>query len=96
MSLTLQDKKYINNTINSAINKSRAEFKDDMVPFFNSMMQENRNHMTALKEAFQDEVKMLAELIQDRPTRNEVRDIIHEEIFPLQSRVSNLENGLIL
>jgi hypothetical protein len=80
MSLTLQDKKYIDTTIS----KSRIEFKNDMVPFFERIMQENRDHMLALKESFQDEVKMLAELIQDRPTREEVRGMIREEVEPLR------------
>ncbi|KND47791.1 MAG: hypothetical protein AB197_00915 [Parcubacteria bacterium C7867-002] len=80
MSLTLQDKKYID----TAISKSRIEFKNDMVPFFERIMQENRDHMLTLKESFQDEVKMLAELIQDRPTREEVRGIICEEVEPLR------------
>jgi hypothetical protein len=84
MSLTLQDKKYIDTSINTAITKSRIEFKNDMLPFFETIMQENRDHMLALKESFQDEVKMLAELIQDRPTREEVRGMIREEVDPLR------------
>jgi hypothetical protein len=36
--------------------------------------------MDALKEFFQDEVKGVAELISERPTRDEVRGIAREEI----------------
>jgi len=56
--------------------KIHQHFKKEVEPFFLQLSKEGRDHMTALKEGFQDQVQMLAELIQDRPTRNEVKDMI--------------------
>ena len=86
MSLTLQDKKYIDTTIHAAINTSLGNFRDELIPFFENLSRENRDHMVALKESFQHEVALLAELIQDRPTRGEVREMISEAIGPTQNR----------
>ena len=50
-------------------------------------MVESAHNMGALKEGFADQVKMLAELIKDRPTRSEVREtvrsVVKEEARPI-------------
>lgn len=52
------------------------------------------HYMGALKEAFEGQVKMLAELIQDRPTRNEVREMIQGETDPIKLRLTRIEGHL--
>lgn len=52
------------------------------------------HYMGALKEGFETQVQMLAELIEDRPTRNEVSDMIDLKIAPLENRLIRIESGL--
>ncbi|MDE2038080.1 MAG: hypothetical protein KGI69_02545 [Patescibacteria group bacterium] len=47
-----------------------------------------------LKETFDDRIGMLAELIQDRPTLNEVRDMIRQETSPIEARLTRIEGTL--
>lgn len=95
MSLDTQDKKYID----KALERNRVQFRDEMEVFFRELSKENRDHMTALREGFEDQVKMLTELIQDRPTRSEVQTYISDELGPIRSmltehdlRISKLED----
>jgi hypothetical protein len=94
MALDTDDKKYIADEIN----RSRVQFRDEVEIFFKSLIEEGKNNMIALKESFQSEVKMLAELIQDRPTRNEVREMIQEEVqqetLPIKNRLTTIESVL--
>lgn len=52
------------------------------------------HYMGALKEAFEEQVKMLAELITDRPTRSEVGEMIDVRIAPLETRLIRIEAHL--
>lgn len=72
--------KHIDDKIDRAIERERKIFNDDVRIHNGELIEESRRHMGALKEFFQDEVKGLAELIQERPTRDEAREIAHEEI----------------
>ncbi len=72
MSLDTTDKLYIQTTIDVALEKSLQRFKSEAF-----------SHMTALREGLDDKVKFLAELIQDKPGRGEVREIVREEARPI-------------
>ena len=80
--MTIEPKisKYVDDRIDRAIERERTIFNRDMKIYVGGLIEESKRHMTTLKEFFHDEVKGLAELIQERPTRDEVRDIAHEEI----------------
>ena len=88
--LTTTDRRYIQTTIGQSLNKglerNRIQFrkemqetKKEMWEFVRGLSEENRSHMTALKEGFQDQVRSLAELVADKPSREEVREIVREE-----------------
>lgn len=65
--------------------------------YINSTMNQTMAHyMGALKESFEHQVSMLAELIQDRPTRNEVREMIKEETDPIKIRLTQIEGTLAI
>ena len=91
MALDTQDKKYIDSSIDKALVKARRDFRDEMEPFFNGLMRENRDHMTALIEDSDQKFKALVELIQDRPTRNEVKDLISQSEERTNVRLTNIE-----
>ena len=80
--MTIEPKisKYVDDRIDRAIERERKIFNEDMTAHVDKFIDESKRHMGALKEAFHDEVKILAELIQERPTREEVRTIAREEI----------------
>jgi len=75
MALDALDKIYID----QAMERNRIQFRSDMEPFFRELQKENRDHMMALKEGFQDQIKAIAELVADKPGREEVREIAREE-----------------
>jgi hypothetical protein len=79
--MTIEPK--ISNYIDIAIERERIIFN-----------KENSRHMGALKESFQHEVQMLAELIKERSTREETRLIAREEIvealLPVNSKLDFL------
>ncbi len=98
MSLTTDDKQYIEKTITKSIinnngtligqfqkemGQLRSEFKTDMTKSRLEFQKDSERYMGALKEGFQDQVNMLAELIKERPTRSEVVDMIHEHTRPI-------------
>jgi len=80
--MTIEPKisKYVNDRIDIAIERERKIFNKDMRVYVDGLTEESKRHMTVLKEFFRDEVTGLAELIQERPTRDEVREISREEI----------------
>lgn len=80
--MTIEPKiaKYVDTRIDHAIERERKIFNTDMKIYVDRISNENRGYMEALKEAFHNEVQTVVELIQDRPTRDEVRAIAREEI----------------
>lgn len=103
MALTSQDKTYIRKEIRQEIRSeilgleerlkidNRSFFKNEIEPFFRQIQEEHTSQIQAISEGFRDHVKMLAELIQDRPTRNEVHDMIKDQIYPVEQRLIRLE-----
>jgi len=75
--MTIEPK--ISKYIDTAIERERKIFSDDMRKYNKELIEESKRHMGVLKEAFQDEVKIVSEVTQERPTRDEVREIFHEE-----------------
>ena len=71
----------------------RIQFKNEMEVFFHELQEQNRSHMTALKEGFEDQVRGLAELIQERPTESRVREIVREEVRPVVREEIYLQLG---
>ena len=96
MTFDADDKKYID----QALEKNRTQFRDEMEVFFHELTEEHKSHMTALKEGFQADMKALSELIQDRPAKNEVREMIQEEIQgetrPIKMRLTQIEGVLAI
>ncbi len=52
--------------------------------------------MTALKQGFQDQVKLLAELTNSKPNETRVRGIFKEEIQPLEREVNIIKKEVAL
>ncbi len=97
MALTLNDKKYIDNSVNTAVNRARIEFRDEIKPFFEDLMQQNKNHMTALQEQSREELKLLNEIHQDRPTRSEINKKFEElkwEINGIRTQTNDHEDRI--
>lgn len=44
-------------------------------------------YMGALKEGFQHDVKLIAEMVSSKPDKEEVRKIVQEEIQPLKTDI---------
>ena len=80
--MTIEPKisKYVDDRIDRVLERERKIFNRDMKTYVDSLIEDSKRHMTALKEFFHDEVKGLAELIQERPTREEAREIARDEI----------------
>ena len=74
--LTKQDKNYIG----KKMDENRIQFRNEIEPFFIDLKNDFVNHVGAIREDFGQQVRMLAELIQDRPTRSEVKDIVDTAI----------------
>jgi len=78
MSLTIEDKQYIEGSIKGAIRENNSvifkQFKSELLQH----KKDTEQYMGALREGFTDQVKMLAELIKERPTRSEVVDMIQD------------------
>ncbi len=90
MALTISDKKYIH----VAIADSFVKFKNELVPFFEDLMQQNRDHLTALQQQSREEFRLLNEMIQEKPNRSEVKEIIQEEILPIRKDLNQVEDRL--
>ncbi len=82
--LTSADKKYIKDTIKAeiepAMEKNRIQFRNEIEPFFigltNDFKAEFKRHTGALQEDFNDKFTLLYEMMQERPTRSEVKNMI--------------------
>lgn len=78
----------ISKYIDIAIERERKIFNKDMEHF-----------MSIQREILQDDVKKLAELLADRPTRSEVRQIVREEMFtelrPIRAEMSMFREELL-
>ncbi len=72
MSLNTEDRQYIQSAISTNNRTLIDEFRKD-----------SERYMGALKEGFENQVNMLAELIRERPTRSEVVNMINEQTRPI-------------
>lgn len=52
---------------------------------------ETKQHMTDLKTFFSVELGKVTEALNDRPTKEEVREIVKEEMKPLETRVNLIQ-----
>ena len=94
---------YIDESIERSLQKSDRRMRvyiDEIKKESQSdMKKEFFNHMTALKEGFQHEVGMLAELVSSKPGREEVREIVREEIrleiAPLETKITLITDEII-
>ena len=81
-------KNYIDETVDSAVNKSHAKFEESM-----------KHHMAVQREIWQDDFKKVVEMVQDKPSREDVREIVHEEIsaelWPIRAEMQMYREELI-
>ena len=80
--MTIEPKttKYVETAVDRAIERKMNVLDKNIKTYVHDLNEENKRHMAALKEFFHDEANGLARLIKERPTRDETREITHEEI----------------
>ncbi len=99
MALDALDKIYID----QAMERNRIQFRNEIEPFFQDLQKQNQEHLErilaesrkesehvigALKEAFKDDVAKIIEIASSRPDRDEVREIVREEVRPIRQEMS--------
>jgi len=82
--LTTADKEYLDITLNRAIDKSHKRFQKD-----------TERYMGILTEKYLHEVGLTRELIETRPTRDEVRGMIREETQPIRQEIAIYKEELV-
>ncbi len=80
MNITPQQDKIILKYIDTAIERERALWKNDMAEYHDDMLKDFKDHTTALREGFRDDIFIMKEMMLEFPTRAEVREIVKEEI----------------
>ncbi len=80
--LTKTDKKYIEIAIH-------GHFKKEVEPFFIDLKKDVERHVGVIHEDFNDKFKVLYEMLQDRPTRSEVKDMIKAETDPIRDALTH-------
>lgn len=84
MSLDTRDKEWIYSTINVAIDKSHKLFQKD-----------TERYIGILMEKYREDMKLLVELTEVRPTREEVVGIVREEVRPIREEMSIFKEEMI-
>ena len=82
----------VSDYIDQAIERERKIFNADMSLHTKKLTEENRRHMSALLEGFQHNVDTMIEIAKSKPDREEVREMIRDEvgqiIKPLDTKLS--------
>lgn len=83
MALTIEDRAYIDFTLNTAIEaalkRNREQFQKD-----------TERYMGSLVELFRDDIKKVMEIASARPTEERVREIVREEVGPIVREEVNI------
>jgi hypothetical protein len=85
MSLTLQDKNYVRSEIKTALAASNIKLRKEIKKDF-------EHHTGIILDEFRSQIKLITELIDTRPTREEINqrfDSIESNITMLDMRISH-------
>jgi chromosome segregation ATPase len=74
--------------IDSSVKKARKEFGDEIRADLREYKEESKRHMSAVLEKFDESLKAFKELIPSIPTEERIREIVHEEIKPLDTKIN--------
>ncbi len=75
--LTLSDKKYIDTSITTAIKASEKRMDARMDHYFDTHI---KHHIALQNEFIRDQIALVIEVVKDKPSREEVRDIARDEL----------------
>lgn len=70
-------------------------FSVDMRTYLKEMQKENHRHMSALREGFEHQTGLLAELVSSKLNKDQVREIVHEEIQSFVAELSLIKGEVI-
>ncbi len=83
---------YIDITVDKAITKQDKKVRT----YLKELNNENKNHMTALKQGFQDDIKKASELVGAFATKTDAREIAREEDKPIKMEMNIIKKEVSL
>ena len=72
--------KYINTAVKHAVDKAEARFEGKLVVFKDEIKREFNHTSGAYQEWMQDQLAKIIEVVKDHPGREEIREIVREEV----------------
>jgi len=95
--LTTADKKYINDSISKSNESLRKDFdglRTDILKFRDDIKSDFDHTLGLYLDQIKYEHKLTRELLDTKPSREEVKSMIHEELVPVRQEISLLRTDL--